>query len=148
MQTLTRPKPSWPNETMPRTIRRRRKRISPQMFIGMIVTLVIAIGAGVLVVAQPWKDTHAAAAVNMDCTLTVPPNPLSAQGLATPYQLAATNRRNGPCNEANTMQSAFVQGAVIDPATGKISIYNPLVVDKGTQSAATPVMPQLPAGGF
>jgi hypothetical protein len=43
---------------------------------------------------------------------------------------------------------AFVQGAVIDPATGAISIYNPLVLDQGTQAAAQPVVPQLPANGI
>ncbi len=93
--------------------------------------------------------THAAqpaAAVNMDCTLIAPANPLTAAGLATPWQLVATNPANGPCNEANKNQSTFVQGAVIDPATGQISIYNPLVVDQGTQPAAAPVMPVLPNG--
>jgi hypothetical protein len=70
---------------------------------------------------------------------------LSAQGLATAYQLTAANQADGPCNEANADQAAFVQGAVFDPATGQISIYNPLVVDKGTQPAAPPVVPQLPA---
>jgi len=147
MQTLTRPKPSWPNETMPSTIRR-RKRISPRMFMGAIITLVIAVGAGLFAVLQPYFDSHADAAVNTDCTIIVPPNPLSAQGLATPYQLVATDRGNGPCNEANADQSAFVEGAVIDPATGQISIYSPLVIDKGTQPAAAPVVPQLPAGGI
>src|SRR6266516_7311337 len=82
--------------------------------------------------------------VNMDCSLIVPANPLSAQGLATPYQLTATNPANGPCNESNKAQAAFVQGAIIDPASGAISIYNPLVVDQGTQPA---VEPQPPFGG-
>src|SRR5207302_172751 len=145
MQTLTRPKSSWSNETIP-MIGRRRKRISPQMFIGVVVTLVIAIGAGVFMVARSWIDSHAAAAINMDCTLTVPPNPLTAQGLATPYQLSATDRDMGPCREANPGQTAFVQGAVLDPATGKISIYNPLVVDRGRQPAVAPVVPNLPQG--
>jgi nitrate reductase NapE component len=89
--------------------------------------------------------THAANDPNPNCTLIVPNQPLSAQGLATPYQLTATNPRNGPCNEANPAQTAFVQGAVFDPATSQISVYNPLVIDKGTQAAAPPVMPQLPA---
>ncbi len=83
-------------------------------------------------------------AVNMDCTLIVPPNPLSAQGLATPYQLTTTNPANGPCHESNKAQAACVQGAIIDPATGAISIYNPLVVDQGTQPA---VQPQPPFSG-
>ncbi len=85
------------------------------------------------------------AAPNPDCTLVVPPNPLSAAGLATPYQLVATDPAGGPCNENNTAQSAFVQGAVFDPATGAISIYNPLVIDAGTKPAAAPVVPTLPA---
>src|SRR5260370_16035466 len=147
MQTLTRPKSPWPNETIPMSVRR-RKRISPQMFICMIVTLVIGVGAGVLVVARPWFYSHAAAVVNMDCTLIVPPNPLTAQGLATPYQLTATDRGMGPCREANAKQAAFVQGAVLDPATGKISVYDPLVVDKGRKAAVDPVVPNLPQGAF
>jgi hypothetical protein len=84
----------------------------------------------------------------MDCTLIIPPNPLTAQGLATPFQLVATNPANGPCNESNPNQAVFVQGAVIDPATGQVSIYNPLVVDKGTKPAIAPVVPTLPAGGI
>src|SRR5947209_2607734 len=82
--------------------------------------------------------------VNTDCTLIVPANPLTAQGLATPYQLIATDPQNGLCHESNKLQAAFVQGAIIDPVTGVISIYNPLVVDKGTQPA---VLPQPPLGG-
>src|SRR5207244_5911855 len=71
--------------------------------------------------------------VNMDCTLIVPPNPLTAQGLATPYQLTATDRDQGPCKESNPKQAVFVQGAVIDPATGHIAIYNPLVIDRSEE---------------
>ncbi|WP_433171725.1 hypothetical protein [Actinoallomurus sp. CA-150999] len=87
-----------------------------------------------------------AADPNANCTLTVPANPLSARGLATPYQLTATNAAMGPCNEANVNQSAFVQATIIDPATGKLSVYSPLVIDQGTQPAAAPVTPTLPAG--
>ncbi|MFL6052851.1 MAG: hypothetical protein ACJ72W_08045 [Actinoallomurus sp.] len=76
----------------------------------------------------------------------MPANPLSAGGLATPYQLTATNAAMGPCNEANVNQSAFVQATIIDPATGKLSVYDPLVVDQGAQPAAAPVTPTLPAG--
>ena len=83
---------------------------------------------------------------NPNCTLIVPPAPLTAQGLATPYQLVATNRRNGPCREANDNQSAFVEATIIDPATGALSIYRPLVVDRGTQPAAPPVVPKLAPG--
>ena len=62
-----------------------------------------------------------AAAPNANCTIIVPANPLSAQGLATPYQLTATDPAAGPCNEANCAQTAFVQGAIVNPATGTIS---------------------------
>jgi hypothetical protein len=68
--------------------------------------------------------------------------------LATPYQLVATDPANGPCSESNKAQAAFVQGAVIDPANGQISIYNPLVIDQGTQPAIAPVVPQLPTNGI
>ena len=90
----------------------------------------------------------AAATPNPNCTLVVPQNPLSAQGLATPYQLTATNAAMGACHEANANQSAFVQAAVYDPATGAISVYEPLVIDMGTQPAAATVVPTLPQGGI
>lgn len=81
-----------------------------------------------------------------DCTLIVPAQPLTAKGLATPYLLTPTDPANTNCHEATPSQAAFVQAAVLDPATGKISIYNPLVIDKGTQPAAAPVVPTLPNG--
>jgi len=124
----------------------RGKHFSPLMLVGLSVPVVLALIATTVFIL-PRLGSHAAA-VNGDCTLIVPRNPLSAQGLATPYQLVATNADNGPCNEANKGQAAFVQGAVIDPATGAISIYNPLVIDQGTQAAAPPVVPQLPANGI
>lgn len=125
--------------------RSRRRGFSPLILVGVLVTVVIALGVGGVVFLLPRMGSHAAGAVNADCTLIVPAHPLTAAGLATPYQLTATDPNNGPCNEANPNQSAFVQGAVIDTATGKISVYDPLVVDKGTQPAAAPVMPQLTA---
>jgi hypothetical protein len=94
----------------------------------------------------PRLNGHAAAAPNPNCTIIVPANPLSAQGLATPYQLFAPDAAaNGPCNEANANQGAFVQATIYDPATGAFSVYSPLVIDKGTQAAVTPTAPTLPA---
>lgn len=81
---------------------------------------------------------------NMDCTIILPHNPLSARGLATPFFLTATDPANGPCDETNPVQAAFVQAGVFDPATGQISIYNPLVINLGTTPAVTPVVPTLP----
>lgn len=82
---------------------------------------------------------------NPNCTLIVPPDPLSAQGLARPYRLTAGDAAKGACNETNASQSAFVQATIIDPATGRLSVYNPLVVDQRTRPAARPVIPALPA---
>ncbi len=109
--------------------------------------LVLLVGAAVSAVAfGHLMVTRAASSMpNQDCTLIVPRNPLSAQGLATPFQLVATDPNQGPCNEANPDQSAFVEGAVIDAATGQIAVYDPLVIDKGTKPAAPPVVPKLPA---
>jgi hypothetical protein len=81
--------------------------------------------------------TRSAAA--MDCTITVPPDPLSARGLATPYQLG------GGCSEANPDLQAFVQATILDPATGALAVYNPLVITAGTKPAVAPVVPALPS---
>ena len=124
----------------------RRKRFSPLMLVGLSVPVVLTLIASAVFIL-PRLGSHAAA-VNGDCSLMVPSNPLSAQGLATSYQLVATDPANGPCNESNRAQAAFIQGAVIDPATGQISIYNPLVIDQGTEPAAAPVVPQLPANAI
>jgi hypothetical protein len=113
--------------------------------VASIVVVAAVTGATRLLTA---RDAAAAGAVNMNCTLIVPPNPLTAQGLATPYQLTATDPADGPCNEANTNQTAFVQGAVLNPATGQISVYDPLVIDQGSTPAVAPVVPQLPANGI
>ena len=109
-------------------------------FLGLAALLGTAFGA-TGTPAPPPADPNA------NCTLTVPANPLSAQGLATPYLLSATDPRQGPCHEADTAQSAFVQATVVDPATGALSVYDPLVIDKGSRPAKAPVRPRLPAHG-
>jgi hypothetical protein len=106
-----------------------------------IALLFVAVGSMLLI---PHRGGKAAAADNTNCTLIVPPNPLSAQGLATPWQLTATNIAQGPCHENNANQAVFVQAAIFDPATKSISIYDPLVIDQGTTPAITPTMPKLP----
>jgi hypothetical protein len=47
-------------------------------------------------------------------------------------------------NAANL--GAFVQATILNPATGKLSVYEPLVITKGTRPAVAPVPPQLPKG--
>lgn len=114
--------------------------------VGLLI-LLVGVAAGAIMVGHQMV-TKAAGDPNTDCTLILPNNPLSATGLATPFQLTATNPRQGPCHEANADQTAFVQGAVLDQATGQISIYNPLVIDRGTTPAAAPVPPTLPANAI
>jgi hypothetical protein len=108
-----------------------------------------AVQAQRMLAAAPAAAAAAAeAAPNPDCTLIVPSNPLSAKGLATAFQLIATDPNGGPCNEANTAQSAFVEAAVFNPANSQISIYHPLVIDVGTRPAVAPVVPTLPANAI
>jgi len=83
-------------------------------------------------------------AQNPNCTIVIPKNPLTAKGLSTPYYLKASDG-NGACDETNSGSSAFVQAAIFDPATGQISIYNPLVINDGTNPAQAPITPVLPA---
>jgi len=102
----------------------------------------LTLGSGVL--AIPAVALAAPLPTNPDCTLIVPAAPLSAGGLATPYQLTATNPANGPCHEIDPNQGAFVEAAIINLITGEISIYHPLVIDAGTSPAIAPVIPALP----
>src|SRR5215472_5570842 len=86
------------------------------------------------------NQTPAEAAASMNCTLTVPANPLSAQGLATPWQLG------DGCSMANAgTEGAFVEATILAP-NGSLQVYNPLVITAGTQPAAVPVPPTLAAG--
>src|SRR5260370_27704191 len=86
----------------------RRKRFSPLMLVGLSVPVVLAIIASAVFVL-PRLGSHAAA-VNGDCALGVPAGPLTAKGLAPPYQLVATNPHHGPVDEAHQVHAAFVHG--------------------------------------
>ncbi len=85
-------------------------------------------------------QTPAQAADSMNCTLQVPANPLSARGLATPYVLG------DGCQMSNADLQAFVEADIITPATGRIRVYNPLVITEGTTPAAAPVVPRVRPG--
>lgn len=124
---------------------RKRGRFSPFALIGVGVTLLVLLGAGAVFVLPRLMASHADV-VNTNCTLLVPSDPLTAKGLATPYQLFATNAADGACDEANTNQSAFVQAVIYNPANGSFSVYSPLVINAGTQPAVAPVVPTLPPG--
>jgi hypothetical protein len=109
-----------------------------------------ATGTAAATAAPTATAPAAAAAANVSCDIVVPANPLSAQGLATPYQLTGPNGMTpqaSGCTMANSGNlGAFVQATILDPATGKLSVYEPLVITQGTRPAATPVVPTLPAG--
>src|SRR6202011_1443460 len=80
----------------------------------------------------------------------VPADPLSAAGLATPWQLTGPGGMTpaaAGCTMANAANlGAFVQATILDPATGKLAVYEPLVITQGTTPAIAPVVPPLPAG--
>ena len=86
------------------------------------------------------NQTAAEAAASMNCTLTVPANPLSAQGLATPWQLG------DGCSMANAgTEGAFVEATILSP-NGQAQVYNPLVITAGTTAAVTPAAPTIARG--
>ncbi len=81
----------------------------------------------------------------VNCELTVPANPLTAQGLATPWVLRGADGQARGCVQTNPNAQAFVQGAILSP-DGTLRMYDPLVITHGTQPAAAPTVPSLPAG--
>ena len=86
------------------------------------------------------NQTAAQAAASMNCTLTVPANPLSAPGLATPWQLG------DGCSMANAAtEGAFVEATILAP-NGQVQVYNPLVITAGTTPAAAPAAPTIARG--
>src|SRR5262249_25169232 len=93
-------------------------------------------GTGAAISMQQNADQ---AANSLNCTIAVPANPLSAQGLATPYQLG------DGCTMANGTEEAFVEATILAP-NGSVQVYNPLVIDAGTQPAAAPAPPTIAAG--
>src|ERR1700677_1706763 len=92
--------------------------------------------------------TTPVSATNVNCDIIVPANPLSARGLATPYQLTGTDGQTpaaSGCEMTNAANlGAFVQATILNPRTGALSVYDPLVVTQGTTPAITPPVPTLP----
>ncbi|MFJ4654333.1 hypothetical protein ACIP5Y_23945 [Nocardia sp. NPDC088792] len=107
--------------------------------------ITVLVGAGVVIIDDVGPATADTAAPDPNCTLIVPDDPLSARGLATPYQLVATDAAAGPCNEADVNQSAFVEAAILS-GDGKLSTYDPLVIDQGTRPAAQTVPARVEPG--
>ena len=89
--------------------------------------------------AISFDQSPAQAANSGNCTLVVPSNPLTAQGLATPYQLG------DGCSMANPNEQAYAEATILSP-NGQVQVYNPLVITEGTRPAARPVTPNIPRG--
>jgi hypothetical protein len=96
--------------------------------------------------SPPTQDLQLTAPLTAapQCTLTVPADPLSARGLATPYRLGST--AGTQCSEADAGTAAFVQATIYNVLTGQLSVYDPEVTDAGTTPAVTPPVPQLSFG--
>jgi hypothetical protein len=149
------------------SLRHRRHRVTPTPTPTVVATATTTASATPTVAATPTTTASATAApcpsatpsatatapvaaANVNCDIIVPADPLSAAGLATPWQLTGqggmTPAASG-CNMANSANlGAFVQATILDPATGALAVYSPLVITQGTTPAAPPVVPTLPAG--
>jgi hypothetical protein len=80
------------------------------------------------------------AAASTNCTVAVPANPLSAQGLASPWVLG------DGCTWANGgTEGVFIDATILAP-NGQLQVYNPLVINQGTTPAVAPVAPTIAAG--
>ena len=143
-----------------RPARRRRGRNNRVLRIAAPLTITVALGLILGVILMPSggkaakiKPASAALGVsstanNLDCDIIVPAHPLTAKGLATAYQLtgpAGTSPAASGCQTINSINlGAFVQATILDPSTGALSVYNPLVITAGTKPAIKPVVPKLP----
>jgi hypothetical protein len=145
-----------------RPVRRRRGRNNRAARIAVPVAAVMALGvtAGIVVGASghntPKLRSAAASgstgvsstAVEDTCVIVVPAHPLTAKGLATPYQLtgpAGGSPAATGCQMTNSINlGAYVQATILDTQTGALYVYNPLVITAGTKPAVAPVVPKLP----
>jgi hypothetical protein len=70
----------------------------------------------------------------------VPAHPLTVQGLATPWELG------DGCTWANgDTEGVFIDATILAP-NGKIQVYNPLVINQGTQPEEAPAPPTIARG--
>jgi hypothetical protein len=90
--------------------------------------------------AISFTQTTAEAADSTNCTVSVPAHPLTAQGMATPWELG------DGCTWANgDSEGVFIDATILSP-NGQLQVYNPLVIDQGTQPEVAPVAPTIPQG--
>jgi hypothetical protein len=90
--------------------------------------------------AFSFNQDAAQAAASMNCVISVPANPLTAQGLATPWVLG------DGCTWANGgTEGVFVEATILAP-NGQLQVYDPLVINQGTPPAVAPTPPTIVAG--
>jgi len=90
--------------------------------------------------AFSFAQTQAEAADSTNCTVTVPDRPLSAKGLATPWELG------DGCTWANGgTEGVFIDATILAP-NGQLTVYNPLVIDQGTTPEVAPTPPTIARG--
>ncbi len=146
-----------------RSARRRsgRNNRTARIAVPVVGVMALALTVGILAASghAPARLSSAASSAqdqqvtstanNPNCAIIVPAHPLTAKGLATPYQLTGpdgTSPAATGCQMINSvLLGAFVQATILDPRTGALSVYNPLVITKGTRPAVAPVVPTLPA---
>jgi hypothetical protein len=99
--------------------------------------------------AVPAQRTVSPAA---SCEIIVPADPLSARGLSTPYQLTgpsgASPASSGCAVSGSQGRAGLVRATILDPATGALAVYTPLVITQGTSPPAGPAVPTLPPGAI
>ena len=150
-----------------RSVRRRRGGRNRQARIVVPVAAATAVGvtAAIVVLSSQGGATKvrsaaassttqgvSSSAVNPNCAIIVPAHPLSATGLATPYQLTGPDDESPAASGCQTINNlnlgAFVQATILNPRTGALSVYDPLVITQGTKPAIAPVVPKLPPGAI
>jgi len=90
--------------------------------------------------AFSFAQTQAEAADSTNCTVTVPARPLTAKGLATPWELG------DGCTWANgATEGVFIDATILAP-NGQLQVYNPLVIDQGTTPEVAPTPPTIAPG--
>ena len=149
--------PAWRRRVRETGMSRVAGQLAVPAVLGLVIGVVLAFQSGTsnsgliqiplgTYVSPTASDTAAALAPaapaasmksNATCGIIVPAYPLSAQGLATPYQLTGpdgmTPAQSG-CEMSNGAKlGAFVQATILDPATGALSVYEPLVITQGTR---------------
>ena len=144
--------------------RGRARKPSARLIVAAAVAVTLGLAVGVIVAAAGHSpatrisksalgpratptSSPSRTGANLDCGLIVPANPLSASGLAAPYQLTGPDGNHaaaGHCTQSAPDVQAFVQATILDPATGRLWVYEPLVVTQGSAPAVAPVPPRLP----